>query len=308
MAKINLDNISTALSKTDSLFYEMDNISYHDAAVPIEYIYPSEYNPYNEFDQENDGESIKQLSDNIALVGLLEPLLLQKVSNVEYRILSGERRYKALKLLKWKSAPSNIYDNLDSVTAELKLHCANLESREYTSSQKFRFYKDVARLLEKLKDDGKLTGTIQQAAAAMLQISVRQVRKYKRICELPAETQQAVESQEMSINEAYTEAVNNKKIEQESANIPIKNAKAEPSLSDNNFNGSRADSTSAEKTSAEPLNNETLLITKDEQGFFIAQVNMTISQLEKLKSNSSSLTMAQYKKLMRLLSRLLEVE
>lgn len=215
---INLDNISAAFGKVKAVANNISIIS-HSENVALENIVPSDYNPYNEFDTQNDNEAVRQLADSIAVQGLIEPIVLNKVSNDKYIILSGERRYKAIKLLNWKSVTAQVYDNLDNTTANLILHTSNLEVRDYTSGQKLVFYKDVKKLLETMKVDGKLTGGMQKALANMLHINERQVRKYERICnELSEDEQKQIINNEISINDSY-------KIAQERKNERVLNDK-----------------------------------------------------------------------------------
>lgn len=203
---INLDNINAAFAKVENVAAEISAVS-HSELVPVENIVPSPYNPYNEFDTINDNEAIKQLADSIAVQGLIEPIVLNKVQQDRYVILSGERRYKAIKQLDWRTVPAQVYDNLNKDTADLILHTANLEVREYTSGQKFVFYKDVKQILDKMKSNGKFSGSMQKAIANMLHINERQVRKYERICgELTDDEQAEIVTNNVSINEAYKEA------------------------------------------------------------------------------------------------------
>lgn len=200
---INIDNLNAAFDKANTVAKEINKIS-HSETVKLDLIFPSEYNPYNEFDEVNDNEIVKQLADSILVQGLIEPIVLNKVNDDRYIILSGERRFKAVSLLGWKAVNAQVYDNLDNTTAQLVLHSSNLEVREYTSGQKLVFYKDVKGLLAKMKDEGKISGGLQKAIANMLHINDRQVRKYERICnELSEDEQEQIINNEVSINDGY---------------------------------------------------------------------------------------------------------
>ena len=216
---INLDNISAAFGKVKAVANNISIIS-HSENVALENIVPSDYNPYNEYDTQNDNQAVRQLADSIAVQGLIEPIVLNKVKD-KYIILSGERRYKAIKLLNWKSVTAQVYDNLDTTTANLILHTSNLEVRDYTSGQKLIFYKDVRKLLEDMKSKGQLTGGMQKALANMLHINERQVRKYERICnELSEDEQEQIINNEVSINDGY-------KVAQERKNERVTSNKSE---------------------------------------------------------------------------------
>lgn len=196
---INLNNLNAAFSKAADSVSELNSVS-HQELVSVEDIVTAEFNPYNENDSD---DNVEQLAKSIESYGLIEPLCVNKDKDGKYHLISGERRFKAISRLKWKRVPCVVYDGLEAVQAELRLHEANLETREYTAAQKFSFYKRVRELLLKLKDEGKLTGGLQKNIANMLHISERQVRKYDSISELPQNIQDSVEDGTLSINAAY---------------------------------------------------------------------------------------------------------
>lgn len=197
---INIENISKGFARVASIQEEINNMSKIEM-LELSDISFSSYNPYNENDDE---EIIKQLADNISAIGLLEPLVVNKKADGSHVLLSGERRYKALKKLDYKTAPCVVFNNLSNDVSQYILHSANLETREYTTAQKFKFYKDVVILLTKMKENGELKGGLQKNIAQMLKVSDRQVRKYQSISEnLPQEAIKLVEENKLSINQAY---------------------------------------------------------------------------------------------------------
>lgn len=170
--------------------------------VPVEYIVPAEQNPYAKGDTE---EEIHNLAMSIQVSGLIYPILLNKISDTEYRIIAGEKRYKAItRYLHWDTIPSTVHDHLSANAAQLMLHTANLDVREYTSGQKLQYYIDAEQLLRRMKDSGEYTGALQRGISEMLGISTHQVRKYKRIVEaLPDAQLQKVIDGDMSLERAY---------------------------------------------------------------------------------------------------------
>nr|WP_255575691.1 ParB/RepB/Spo0J family partition protein [Caproiciproducens faecalis] len=170
--------------------------------VPVEYIVPAERNPYAKGDTE---EEIYNLAMSIQINGLIYPLLLNKITDTEYRIIAGEKRYKAItRYLHWDTIPSTVHEHLSPNAAQLMLHAANLDVREYTSGQKLQFYIDAEQLLCDMKDSGEYTGAIQKGISEMLGISTHQVRKYKRIVEALSDKQlQKVMDGNISIERAY---------------------------------------------------------------------------------------------------------
>jgi ParB/RepB/Spo0J family partition protein len=200
MGKINLANISTGMNKVKSITDSLENLS-HAESVPADLIHPADDNPYALSDTE---ESLNELAQSIKANGLINPLTVNKISDTEYRLISGKRRFKAIsEYIHWKNIPCMVYDNISLNAAKLKLHAANLDVREYTTAQKLQFYEETDRLLRSMKESGEYTGPIQQGIAELLGVSDRQVRKYKTISEnLPAETRSAVVRGDLSINDA----------------------------------------------------------------------------------------------------------
>jgi len=200
MGKINIANINAGMNKVKTITESLSNIS-HSENVPIDCIKPSTNNPYASNDTDDD---LKELAMSIQTNGLINPLAVNKVSDTEYQIISGERRYKAIsKNLTWKTIPCTVFDHISYNAAQLKLHIANLDVREYTTGQKLQFYTETDRLLRSMKESGEFTGAIQQGIAELLGVSDRQVRKYKTITEnLSSEQQQSIVDGSLSINDA----------------------------------------------------------------------------------------------------------
>ena len=63
-------------------------------SIPIQNITPNKNQPRRKFDT----EKLKELSDSIIANGLLQPILVQSVSDNSYKIIAGERRFRASQL------------------------------------------------------------------------------------------------------------------------------------------------------------------------------------------------------------------
>ena len=79
--------------------------------LPIEKIKPNPYQPRKNFDE----KTLEELSISIKKHGILQPLLVEKVTDDEYRIIAGERRYRASCLADIKKIPVIVkeFSNLD---------------------------------------------------------------------------------------------------------------------------------------------------------------------------------------------------
>jgi len=207
MAKsINTANILAGFKKVEELAVQIDNA--YDDVMDTSLITYAENNYYA--DNDND-ESIQALADDIATNGLLNALVVRKVNNSDYVLISGERRYKAIQKLGWKKIRCRVFENLSEDKARLMLHTANLQTREYTAAQKLSFYEDCNNLLNRMKESGEYKGAIQEGIAKMLQVSKRQVRTYKTICENTSdEEREEIITGNVSLRQAYDKAASKK--------------------------------------------------------------------------------------------------
>ena len=72
--------------------------------IPINKINTNPYQPRKFFSK----NSLKNLTDSIKKYGLLQPIVLREISVDLYEIISGERRFRACKLLNFDKIPSVI--------------------------------------------------------------------------------------------------------------------------------------------------------------------------------------------------------
>ena len=199
MGKINLENIKSSLGKAKEAASPLQGKG-HTENVPVEYIHPSNTNIFNETDTD---ESIQALADDIETNGLIHPIAVNKIAKDNYQILSGERRFRAMtEYLHRKVIPCMVFENLSEEEAQLRLCMANLSVREYTTSQKFKFYREVKSLLEKMKSSGQYKGGMQKGIAQLLNVTERQVRNYGQIEKLPEDLQQDVIEGRISFKKA----------------------------------------------------------------------------------------------------------
>ena len=57
--------------------------------------------PRREFDE----TALQELADSIAEIGIIQPITLRKISDDEYQIIAGERRYRASQKAGLKTIP-----------------------------------------------------------------------------------------------------------------------------------------------------------------------------------------------------------
>lgn len=148
------------------------------ASVPLSKI---DLNPNNQAAENDSEEGIRQLADDISTVGLLHNLVVNDTGDGRYLLISGERRFKALRLLGWEYAPCVVYDRLPDAMIRVMTVLANLEAREYSAGKRLQLYTELDSQLRILKDMGIYRGGIGKGIAQIMGISEQQIVKYKRL-------------------------------------------------------------------------------------------------------------------------------
>jgi len=159
--------------------------------IPIEELVPNEKNEGFSLDD------IEELQDSIKDIGLEQNLVVMKVEEDKYKILSGHRRFEALKELvadgveKFKTVPCTV-KNLDKIdlplTDEQKeiyaIATTNAEVRNNTDSDKLKLMKMLSEVYDVLKKNGHTgLGRRREFIAEKLGVSPRTVQTYKNIDE-----------------------------------------------------------------------------------------------------------------------------
>ncbi len=130
---------------------------------------------------------VEELADDIKLNGLNHNLVVRKLDNGQFELISGERRYTALsKLVKegnktFALVPCKVIE-VNDTDAEIILIQANAQTRELSEVEKL---KQVQRLKELYKDKKakgeKVPGKIREIIANDLKLSPTQVGRYEKI-------------------------------------------------------------------------------------------------------------------------------
>jgi ParB/RepB/Spo0J family partition protein len=74
--------------------------------IEVDKIVPSQSQPRKTFHE----TSLQELADSIKEKGLLQEIAVKRAGEGRFEIIWGERRWRACKMLGWKSIPSRIYD------------------------------------------------------------------------------------------------------------------------------------------------------------------------------------------------------
>lgn len=230
MKKLNLESITAGLDVVKDLMEQNNSIA-RDELIDVNLIDLAEKNTYAADDSD---ENIRELADSIELLGLIAPLSVVQDGN-RYTLIAGERRYKAItQCLHWKSIPCRVFEGtaLNNNRRQLMLHEANSQ-RDLSVARQLEIFEEYAELLKEMEKSGEYKGAKMALIAQKMQISERQVRKYKRIAEqLTRQEKEMLAAGELTVNEASQIATARaKKPEPSSGLAKPTEIKAEPSSS-----------------------------------------------------------------------------
>lgn len=109
--------------------------------IKLDQIIPNRYQPRKVFDQ----DEIRELAQTIDEHGLLQPIVLREYEPAKYEIIAGERRYRAMKMLNWETAPAILKKMSDEESASLAL-IENLQRAQLSSVEEAQAYKQLMDL------------------------------------------------------------------------------------------------------------------------------------------------------------------
>ncbi|NRT32414.1 ParB family chromosome partitioning protein [Clostridium beijerinckii] len=149
---------------------------------------------------------IEDLAESIKENGLMHNLVVRKKDDGTYEIISGERRYRALKSLGYEKIPCQVKENLNDLDAELMLIQANAEQRELTPSEKMEGIKRLEAIYKKKRNNGeKLQGKTRDLIGKDLGLSGVQVGRYKKVDkDLIPDLKEKLDKEEITLTQAHT--------------------------------------------------------------------------------------------------------
>jgi len=116
--EIGLGGVTSGVSQAAKA-YLGNEVARQPKLVPIEFLYPSKYQPRHTFD---DAE-LHNLADSIRTKGVLQPLLVRRHPTIAdaFEIIAGERRWRASQLAGLHELPVIVRDLNDMETLEIAL-------------------------------------------------------------------------------------------------------------------------------------------------------------------------------------------
>ena len=127
--------------------------------------------PRREFDQ----TALQELADSIAEIGIIQPITLRKLSDDEYQIIAGERRFRASQMAGLTSIPAYIRTADDENVMEMAL-IENIQREDLNSVEIALAYQ---HLLEQY-------GLTQERLSERIGKKRTTIANYLRLLKLPA--------------------------------------------------------------------------------------------------------------------------
>jgi ParB family chromosome partitioning protein len=159
--------------------------------IEVEKIVPNPEQPRRHFDE----ESLRELASSIREFGIIQPLIVSKVSEetesgteVHYELIAGERRLMAAKMVGLRTVPAIVKHV--SVGRE-KLELAVIENIQRSDLNPI----EEARAYARLQDEFRMT---QREIASRLGKSRETVANAMRLLNLPSEVQTALETGQLN--------------------------------------------------------------------------------------------------------------
>ena len=172
----------------DMIFME-NNIESENAPIllKLEEIEPNLNQPRVNFDD----EKIKELADSISVHGLISPIIVKPMASGKYKIIAGERRYRASKIAGLSEVPVLIKDIDDKKIMEIAL-VENLQREDLSPLEEAKGYKVLIDTYEFTQEDvAKVIGKSRSYIANTL-----------RLLNLPTYVIESLEKKEISAGDA----------------------------------------------------------------------------------------------------------
>ena len=184
-----LQNIDTDLSVTErSLMKESpEKANVANARISLSLIEANPGQPRHDFDE----NALSELAASVKMHDIIQPLTVTKLSNGKYKIIAGERRFRAAKIAGLADVPVYIRETKDSKILELAL-LENLQREDLNAIEIALSYR---QLMEELD-------YTQEQLAERMGKERSTVTNYVRLLKLPPDIQAAVRNGKISMGHA----------------------------------------------------------------------------------------------------------
>lgn len=155
--------------------------------IDLDLIEPNNFQPRTSFDEER----LEQLAQSIRANGIIQPLLVRRLSTDRYQLVAGERRWRAAQRAGLPRVPCVVKEIPEDKMLELAL-IENIQRQELNAIEEAQAYK---RLIETL-------GLTQEMVAQRVGRDRTFITNYLRLLRLPEDIQRMVEAEQISMGHA----------------------------------------------------------------------------------------------------------
>ena len=187
---------------------EQGNVSRETSEIKLSLIEPNIGQPRKDFDE----DSLAELAASIKEHGVIQPIIVKKTGKT-YRIIAGERRWRAARMAGLKEIPAIVREYDDKETAEIAL-IENIQREDLNSIEEAKAYRSLI-------DDYHLT---QEELAKRVSKSRTAITNSLRLLQFDDSILELIESGELSAGHARAIlSVNGKKAQYKAAREVINN-------------------------------------------------------------------------------------
>lgn len=155
--------------------------------IPIDEIEVNPFQPRTHFDQ----EALLELAESITVHGIIQPITVRRLTDRQYQLISGERRFQASKLAGLKAIPAYIRSADDQQMLEMAL-IENIQRENLNAIE-------IALSYQRLITECSLK---QEELGERVGKNRTTVTNYLRLLKLPPDIQIAVRDNKLSMGQA----------------------------------------------------------------------------------------------------------
>lgn len=183
-----LQNIDADLKSTDGhLKTDVIDKTTHSTRIHLDQIEVNPKQPRKDFDE----TALSELAASLKIHDIIQPLTVSKLASGKFRLIAGERRFRAAKIAGLKDVPVYVRQANDAELLELSL-LENLQRENLNAIE-------VALSYKRLMDELEYT---QEQVAERMGKERSTVTNYIRLLKLPPDIQIAVRKGEISMGHA----------------------------------------------------------------------------------------------------------
>jgi ParB family chromosome partitioning protein len=155
--------------------------------IPLDEIQVNPYQPRSHFDK----ESLQELAESISVQGIIQPITVRRLSDGEYQLISGERRYQASKIAGLEKIPAYVRTANDQQMLEMAL-IENIQRENLNALE-------IALSYQRLLSECNLK---QEELGDRVGKNRTTINNYLRLLKLPPDIQIALRDNKISMGHA----------------------------------------------------------------------------------------------------------